>query len=178
MSDVDGVALVPGRACGECTLCCKLLRIDALQKPVAVWCRHCDVNHGCTIYGKRPEDCRHFHCGYLTMRQLGEEWKPSKSKMLIAGELGGRRIAVHVDPARPDAWRREPFYSTLKQWARAAISEHKQVVVFIAGRAIVILGDREIDLGIIGADERILIGERKTIGGTMVEVRKIHKDDP
>ena len=43
MSDVAQIAearVVPGRECGTCTLCCKLIAVAALGKPPGVWCTH------------------------------------------------------------------------------------------------------------------------------------------
>ena len=56
---------VPGRSCGTCTLCCKLLQVPEVEKPLGEWCRHCDKGVGCTIYAERPQRCRDFFCGYL-----------------------------------------------------------------------------------------------------------------
>src|SRR6516165_9574581 len=38
------------RECGKCSLCCKLLPIRELNKPIDTWCPHCRPGHGgCTI---------------------------------------------------------------------------------------------------------------------------------
>ena len=57
-----------GRACGACSLCCKLLQIDEpeLKKPANEWCRHCRPGKGgCAIYDERPPVCRDFACEWL-----------------------------------------------------------------------------------------------------------------
>jgi hypothetical protein len=109
---------------------------------------------------------------------LGDEWKPSHCKIVLVAELDGNRIAAHVDPQRPDAWRREPYYSQLKQWAEMAAPHRGQVVACIGRRMYMILPDREVDLGIVGEDELIITGERTTPFGVRLEAFKIHKDDP
>jgi hypothetical protein len=63
--------------------------------------------------------------------ELGEEWKPDHSKIVLVAELEGNRIAAHVDPQRPDAWRREPYYSRFKEWAESAVPYRGQVVACI-----------------------------------------------
>jgi hypothetical protein len=74
----EPVAIVPGRACGSCSLCCKLLRIEELDKPAGVWCPHCQAGlGGCKIYGVRPGPCRSFHCAWLINPELGPEWRPT-----------------------------------------------------------------------------------------------------
>ena len=155
-----------------------VLEIKELQKPEGVWCDHCSTRRSCDIYEQRPKECRDFYCGYLTIGDLGEEWKPSKSKIVLVSELDGNRICAYVHPNRPDAWRREPFYSTLKEWAVAAAAHRGQVMVCIGRRTYMILPDRDVDLGIVGDDERIVTGEKQTPFGIQLEAFTVHKDDP
>lgn len=170
--------IAPGRRCGACTLCCKVLSIEAFAKPKGKWCGHCAVGKGCKIYSDRPEECRTFSCGYLQTPELGEEWLPAHSKIVLVSELNGKRIAAHVDPGRPAAWREEPYYSILKGWARVAATVMDQVIVQIGYRAIVILPDEDVDLGEIGDDERIVTGEVRTPFGPRLRAMKMRKDDP
>jgi hypothetical protein len=121
----DANPVVPGRGYDGCTLCCKLLGIAELGKPKGVWCGHCDIGVGCRIYAMRPPSCGEFHCGFLTLGTLKEAWRPSKCKIVVAAEAGGRRLAAYVDPGRPDAWKAEPYYSQLKEWARLARPQKK-----------------------------------------------------
>jgi hypothetical protein len=134
------------RDCDGCTLCCKVIGVKALEKPMGVWCQHCAPKGGCAIYAERPDECRNFDCGYLLEPSLGPEWKPSESKIVLLTENEGRRIVAHIDTQRPDAWKREPFYSTLKQWARDGAPTGAQVVVAIGPRRIAILPDRDVEL--------------------------------
>ena len=41
------------RDCGSCSLCCKILGIAALDKPVGQWCPNCVQGQGCAIYADR-----------------------------------------------------------------------------------------------------------------------------
>ena len=134
------------RACGDCTLCCKLLGIDELDKPAGQWCAHCAVGRGCAIYESRPEPCRTFLCGYLTWPVAGEHWFPVRSKMILASAFGGKRLAVHVDPGRPNAWREAPYYSDLKRWSAVGARDGRQLVVSVGRRSILILPDRDVEL--------------------------------
>jgi hypothetical protein len=162
----DGQPAPPGvRGCDGCTLCCKMMGVPALSKPANAWCPHCRTGSGCGIYDTRPTECRTFQCGYLLMPGLTPEWKPATSRLIIIGS-GGNRINIRVDPGRPDAWRRQPFYRVMKEWAAMALREHKQVVVTIAQRSIVLLPDRDVDLGTVGADEVITVIATPAAGGS------------
>ena len=46
--------VVPGRACGTCSLCCKVLSVFELAKPAGKWCTHCRPGNGCDVYATRP----------------------------------------------------------------------------------------------------------------------------
>lgn len=55
------------RVCGSCTACCKPpdLNTPEYYKPQGVWCKHCAIGEGCTIYDTRPRDCQNFECEWL-----------------------------------------------------------------------------------------------------------------
>jgi Fe-S-cluster containining protein len=167
-----------GRECGECTLCCKLLGVESIGKDAGVWCAHCTSRHGCAIYDSRPEECRNFICAWLQSPALDERWKPSACKFVVSPEHGGMKLKVAVDPARPDAWRKEPFYSYFKNWIRESASRGAELIVVIGKRAIVVLPDRDVDLGLCGDDERVVIARIDTPYGPRFDALKLHKDDP
>jgi hypothetical protein len=170
-------ALVPGRACGTCTLCCKIMRIEALQKPSGKWCAHCEPGRGCGIYETRPAECRRFFCMWMYQPQIGPEWKPEKSKIVLCLELDGKRIAAHVDPGFPAAWRRAPYYGDLKRWSAAAAHAEQQVSVWIGRHAIVILPDRDVDLGIVAEDELVVSTKNLTPQGMVLGAEKIKQSE-
>jgi Fe-S-cluster containining protein len=112
-----------GRECGKCSMCCKVLRIDELQKPAGKWCDHCKVGHGCTIYETRPDVCRTFACAWLMSDRVPEEWYPLRSHMVLSYVMnnGITTITCSVDANHPTAWQSEPFYSHLKNMAHAGL---------------------------------------------------------
>ena len=75
------------RDCGDCQVCCVALRIEdaELQKPAGVVCRF--LNHGCSIYQSRPSTCRHWLCGWRMQPELGEDWRPDRSGVLLIPEI-------------------------------------------------------------------------------------------
>jgi hypothetical protein len=158
--------IVPGRSCGDCSMCCKIMRVDELDKPQGVWCRHCAPGKGgCTIHETRPFVCRDYRCGWLISSDIGPEWQPSICKMVINFEKDMIRISVHVDPGHPAAWRREPYYSQFKQWSRRFTAQKKMLVVFVKRRAIVILPDSDVDLGELGPVDDIRVMSQMTPQG-------------
>ena len=172
-------AVVPGRACGTCTLCCKVAAVDEIAKPIGVWCPHCVGQKGCAIYASRPPSCRTFYCQWMLAKGLGPEWKPERAKFALIKSAGGTHLTALVDPGFSSAWRRSPYYENLKQWALEAVQKLPAmwlVDVMIGTRCIVILPDREVDIGVLSADEMIGL-ERKAPGG-LVEVRKIKATAP
>jgi hypothetical protein len=171
--------IVEGRSCKDCTLCCKLLGIAELEKPRATWCTHCDVTAGCKIHGAHPAECRDFYCGYLTNAALDERWAPTRSKMVLAyDEVHAPRLSVHVDPARPDAWRKEPYYSQIKRWAIAAAAQRGQVIVWQGRSTVAVLPDRDKDLGEVRSDQFIITSTRQGPQDTTLDVFVVDGDDP
>ena len=159
-------------------MCCKLMGIATLDKPAGVWCPHCKPNRGCAIYEQRPAECRGFVCGWLRMPQLDERWKPAICKFVLATDDSFSHVKIVVDPARPDAWRKEPYYSTFRAWAQAGPDEGMKIMVAIGKRAIVLLPDREVDLGMFGDDDRVVTLRTETPVGYRFDALKLHKDDP
>jgi hypothetical protein len=121
-------AIVAGRSCGSCTLCCRLPEIDAFSKPANVQCSNCIEGRGCAIYQNRPQLCRDFLCLWMISDGLSEEWHPSHSHMMIYAQ--GQQITILVDPTHPDAWRQEPYLSQLRRWANDAALVGGYVIVF------------------------------------------------
>ena len=103
---IAGQTASTGRSCGSCSLCCKLLQVNdsPFFKPAGKWCEHCRPgNGGCAIYDQRPELCRAWVCGWLLHPTVGDEWQPTRSKMVINGEAVDQKAqqvwcTILVDP--------------------------------------------------------------------------------
>ena len=124
------VDVVAGRNCDGCTMCCKLLGVAELDKGPGTWCGLCDAKAGCNEYEERPTECRDFYCGYLLDPGLDERWKPSHCKLVVTHEAQLGETLIHNDPARPGAWRREPFHSQILAWASTATADGGKVIVW------------------------------------------------
>jgi hypothetical protein len=166
----------PGRDCGTCSLCCKVFEVEVLNKPLGQWCPHCTPGKGCGIHETRPAHCRAYHCFWMLAPFLGPEWKPEKARFVLSIDPHTKFLLAQVDPAQPTAWRNEPYYNQLKQWATAGISMGRQVLVFNGKAATVILPDKDVELGVIAPDERIFFTMQPVVGGGFsfnVEKRKV-----
>jgi hypothetical protein len=161
-----------GRVCGDCGLCCKLIGIDELDKPAGRWCDHWKAGGGCSIYAQRPGECRSFLCGWMENGRLGDEWKPTQSRIVLY-MTEGNRLFAHVDPNFSNAWRQKPYYEALKTWARQGLAEGIRVIVRVNDRLIVVLPDKDVDLGHVAKGHRIFIGEKMTPRGLELVAEKI-----
>jgi hypothetical protein len=160
------------KICGECTLCCKVMAIEEFAKPASAWCPHCKPGRGCQIYADRPAECRSFSCLWLVNDLLDQRWKPSKSRFVLTTSEDG--IEVRCDPGFPDAWRKEPFRSEIRQWAISGETHDVTVVVITGQKMTLVTPDREFDLGIVQPDERIV---REIEGGQVVNATVVKASD-
>ncbi|WP_248311164.1 hypothetical protein [Bosea sp. UNC402CLCol] len=96
---------------------------------------------------------------------LGPEWKPERSKLVMAIDPNTNFLMVQVDPGSPRAWRLEPYYSQLKKWSVAGDQTGRRVVVFLNNKATVVLPDGEHEVGIIGPGEKLQIQRPSTPNG-------------
>ncbi len=154
----DGApVVVPGRSCGTCSLCCKVYSVIELNKPAGQWCIHSVRGGGCGNHLNRPHVCRQFYCSWLIDPNLGPEWKPEVSRFVITADPKYQALTVMADPGMPLAWRREPYYSTLKKFSQVFFKLDQKVLVNISGRITVILPDRDVPIGVIVPGEEIVI---------------------
>lgn len=165
LSDPDPVHVIPveGRACGDCAMCCKLFPIAALDKKEGEWCKFCSTRKGCDAYDTRPTACRTYMCYYM-LSTLGEEWRPTTAKFTVSSLENGTLAVISCDPARPDAWRKEPYLSSFKRWA-----EHLNVYVQINRQMYAIFPDHIDDLGHVSTEEVIATVTEQTADGRTIK---------
>lgn len=113
------MADIPGKACGPCTFCCKVLEIVELKKPPGPLCEHCSAGQGCGIYATRPEVCRAFECLWKGDRGLSPMLRPDKVGTLLMEDADSEDYLAVCDPARPLAWRTPLVFNHLVAMAKA-----------------------------------------------------------
>ena len=92
---------IPGKACGPCTFCCKVLEIDELKKPAGPFCAFCVPGGGCKTYETRPAVCRDFHCLWKSDRGLTPMLRPDKVGALLMEDADSEEYLAVCDPAKP-----------------------------------------------------------------------------
>jgi hypothetical protein len=158
------------RECGSCTLCCKVMGIKEIGKPMGSWCSHCKPGKGCGIYSERPEECRTFLCDWLQAEALGPEWKPEKSKIVLVSRY--HRIVAYVDPSTPTAWRKSPYLERLTALMQVGLPQSRLVYVSVSERYTLLLPDRFEELGHLGEDDEVQVKTiRMATGGLRYDVK-------
>jgi hypothetical protein len=152
--------LVPGRICGSCTLCCKVLGVTELNKAAGVMCSYAVAGKGCSIRPHRPQQCRQYFCAWRIDPNLDSTWKPEICGFVLGISLHYGAFMVTVDPDRPLAWKAQPYYARLKQWAERAFPENKRIVAMVAGEATVVLPDRDVPLGVLAPEDEIVLSRQ------------------
>jgi len=105
------------RRCGECTLCCTLLPVKALNKGANTRCAH-QRALGCNIYRKEgfPGECALWNCRWLINDDAGDLQRPDRSHYVIdivpdfvttgdARKIKIPIVQVWIDPRYPEAHR-------------------------------------------------------------------------
>jgi hypothetical protein len=111
--------------CGTCTLCCKLLDIPELEKPMNRWCTHCTPGSGCRIYESRPAPCRDFACVWLESQKeekpLPPALRPDKCKIVLSFSEDRKDVLGFCDPSSPNAWKELAIFGLLDVIAHQGI---------------------------------------------------------
>jgi hypothetical protein len=152
------------RTCDGCDLCCRLYDIDELAKPAGALCAHAQGLR-CTIHGAHPRTCSAYRCHWLNAPDLGPEWRPSTAGFALRLDSDGVAMWVDVDPERPGAWRREPYYGQIKRWSGAIRRSAGVVLVHDGPGVFVIFPEAELYIHSPPPGARFEAGYRAGIGG-------------
>ena len=131
------------RRCGDCQLCCRMLPLTTIGKPIGVRCQHQRHGKGCAVFGKfgRPASCAVWRCAWLA--DIAPELRrpdhahyfvdPTPDFVVLGTNLKeGRKvfaISVWVDPSYPDV-HRDP---ALRAFIARIAEEHDAVAVVRTG---------------------------------------------
>ena len=93
---------------------------------------------------------------------MGEAWAPVRSRMVVVVNRATGGITVHVDPARRDAWRKQPYYGDLKAWAATLYPQKRHLVVVQGEDVIAVMPNADKRIGRARPDQMIHIFEKMT----------------
>lgn len=110
---------IPGKACGECSVCCKVLEITQFDKKAGLWCEHCGSAGGCGIYATRPDICRDYECLWKGDRGLSARLRPDRVGVVLMEDPDTGRYQAVCDPSKPYAWRHPLLFRHLVTTAKS-----------------------------------------------------------
>ena len=129
------------RACGGCTLCCRLLPVNELDKLAGQRCKHQRTGKGCAVYRTRamPACCHFWNCRWLVNDDTADLSRPDRSHYVIDllpdyvtvidNETGEQTnvevVQIWCDPKYPDA-HRDP---ALRAYLERRAAEGKMALV-------------------------------------------------
>jgi hypothetical protein len=141
------------RECGDCSLCCTLLRVDALRKLGGVDCVHQDVaGPGCAIHARRPGICRRYAC--LWRRgSLDVDDRPDRLGAVLDLVAHGATIRLEIHESAPGVFDRSA------RLQRIASQYRDGMPVRISDAGDVLDADRPSRLLLPGGEEQVVRGE-------------------
>ena len=109
------------RVCGEYSLCCTVLRVDALRKLGGIDCLHQDIDGpGCSIHAKRPRICRAYRCAWLK-GSFGEADRPDRIGAVLDFVSSGATVQLEIHESEPGSFDRQPRLQEIAEGARASM---------------------------------------------------------
>ena len=81
---------------------------------------------------------------------------------------------ISVDASRPDAWKKEPYFSMIRQWSKEA----PRVLVLVGTRAIAVYPESIEELGIVDDRHGLAVVQEATASGTRLRTVLMARDAP
>jgi hypothetical protein len=144
---------VSGRTCSGCTLCCSLLGIVELQKPVFTICKHCVIGKCCKIYEVKPQECTDFLCSYRLSLEVAEYWNPKVCGMVLHRETNGETdmISIMCSNSAKHRWKEEPYWSDIKRMAAVShVQRGGYVRIIRKGKPVLIINPKTFETHAVG----------------------------
>lgn len=154
------------RTCGDCALCCVVLRVDELRKPGGTPCRELFPEYrsgrraavggvalgGCGIHAARPGICRAYRCAWL-QGKFREDDRPDRLGALIDFAPRGGQQEFRIIEALPGAFERSPRLQQLAQAYRELLPVRITDVAEVANP------DRPLRVLLAGGEEHRIAGD-------------------
>jgi hypothetical protein len=156
------------RACGPCSLCCTVLRVDEIAKLGGTPCQHLRADAaGCGIHPRRPGICRAYRCLWLRGK-LGDDDRPDRLGAVLDLVETGPVLRLSIRQATPDAYDRSPRLQEIAEEFRAFVP------VRITDVDDVLDPDRPFRVLLPGGEEQRIAGEQIRVmrDGIAIETRR------
>lgn len=129
------------RTCGECTLCCKVLGVQEIDKPRNQWCPLvAKDHHSCTIHSSSsyPVACKNFTCLWLEREELPDYLRPDKIHAFFTSLVGESGLVINLDPGYPLAHLQYP----LNDYVRRLIENKTKLLLMVGNKVHMNLGHK------------------------------------
>lgn len=110
-----------------------------------------------------------FFCDWIVNENLGPEWKPTHSKLLLFNRASDNALIIYPDTGYPNAWKQQPYYSVLKETASRIIEEGRLTIVIVCDKYTFLLPDRN-ETHMMTGKNMILHKKIETPGGPKIEI--------
>jgi Fe-S-cluster containining protein len=180
--DPEREARAARRSCGECPLCCTILRVDELAKRAGDDCVHqrrpdpgavataagTALLGGCGIYETRPPICRGYRCLWL-QGGLEDDERPDRTGGIVDLETTGVGLRLAIRESRRGAFDASPALQSI------AARYREQMPVRISDAEDVMNPDRPFRVLLAGGVEHRVEGESVEVRreGRLVERRRL-----
>jgi Fe-S-cluster containining protein len=166
--DPDRERRAATRTCGECSLCCTILRVDELAKPAGRDCVHQRGDQGCSIHATRPPICRAYRCLWL-QGGLEDDERPDRTGGIVDLETTGVGLRLAIREARPGAFDESPALRAIAERHRGSMP------VRISDVGDPMDPDRPFRVLLAGGVEQRVVGDRVDLfrEGVPVETRRL-----
>lgn len=159
----------PDRLCGECSLCCTVLRVDELDKLGGIPCVHQDRGaKGCSVHARRPGICRAYRCLWLS-GGLTETDRPDRLGAVLDVVADGPVVRLEIRALRPGIFEASRRLGAIAEAYRASMP------VRITDVGDVLDPNHAYRLLLPGDEEHRVVGDRSEIHrpGRPVEYKRL-----
>lgn len=157
------------RACGPCSLCCTVLRVDELAKRGGEDCVHQRPEGGCRIHASRPGICRAYRCLWLRGR-LEPADRPDRLGAVLDFVNHGGQLMLEIRQARAGSFDASPRLQEIAERQRVSLP------VRISDSDDVMDPDRPFRVLLPEGEEHRVTGDTVEVHrpGEPVQVRRLH----
>lgn len=168
-ADADPKEAPAPRRCGECSLCCVVLRVDELAKLGGTPCPELGPpGSGCSIHASRPGICRRYRCLWLR-GWFEDDDRPDRLGALLDYDPAGGHPRLAIREARAGVFEESARLKEIAERMR------EQMPVRVTDSDDVLDPDRPFRVLLAGGEEQRVTGDVVTVyrDGQQAEERRL-----